>query len=359
MELYFKDDWTEARQILTGWWNHRVEGRWALGVRAPRNQPLLHDPAPPLSGDFKTRWLDYETMNLHKEAWFASHCFLGCVYPEDTAYLGPGSLNAFLGCPIDFQQETLWYGPVYDDPEKAGTLELDRRGFYWKWTVEALAYLSQRAAGRYVVTMPDLIEGLDVLSELFGTQEFLMHLIDCPDAIHGLLDQLDGLYFEAYDELADMIKSPEGHVPFMAFNAWAPGRAAKVQCDFSAMISADMYNEFALPHLRRQCQRLDYAVYHLDGPGAIHHLDAVLTIPEINAIQWEPGAGNPHTGDRVWWDRIWKKVYAAGKSAFLHGVPAHEIEPFVKEFGQAGTLVITDVASEDQARKLMDDSLDW
>lgn len=359
MELYFKDDWIEAQQILTGWWNHQVEGRWALGIRAPRNRPLKSETPPTLPDDFKKRWLDYKTINRHKEAWFASHCFLGSVFPEDTAYLGPGSLNAFLGCPIDFHKETVWYNPVYGDPEKVDQLEFDKSGVYWKWTNEALAYVARRAAGKYIATMPDLIEGVDILSELFGTQEFLMHLIDCPDAVHALLDQLDGLYFEAYDELAELIKSPEGHVPFMAFNTWAPGRAAKVQCDFSAMISPDMYAEFVLPHLQRQCRRLDYTVYHLDGPDAIRHLDAVLTIPEINAVQWEPGAGNPHTGDKVWWDPIWRKVYAAGKSAFLHGVPPDEIEPFIKEFGQAGTLVITDVETENQAHKLMDDSLDW
>lgn len=170
---------------------------------------------------------------------------------------------------------------------------------------------------------------------------------------------LDTLYFEAYDELAPIIQNPAGHVPFMAFNAWEPGRCAKVQCDFSAMISPAMYAEFVLPHLRSQCRRLDYTVYHLDGPDALRHLDAVLSIPELDALQWEPGAGNPHTGDKVWWDTVWKKVYAAGKSAFLHGVPAGEIEPFVKEFGQDGTLVIAHVHSEDEARRLMDGSLDW
>ncbi len=359
MGLYFKDDWDEAQQMLAGWWSHKVEGRWALGVRAPRRQPLYVESLPPVSSNVRERWLDYKTLNRHKEAQFASHCFLGCVYPEETAYLGPGSLNAFLGCSIDFQQETLWYQPVYDDPEKVETLSFDKDGFYWKWTQEALAYILNRAQGRYVTVMPDLVEGLDVLSELFGTQDLLIHLIDCPDAIHRLLDDLDDLYFEAYDALAEQIKGPGDSVPFMWLNAWGPGRAAKVQCDFSAMISPDMYNEFALPHLQRQCQRLDYTVYHLDGPDAIRHLDAVLSIPELNAVQWEPGPGNPHTGDKAWWDVVWKKVYAAGKSAVMREFPVDEIEPFIKEFGQAGTLILTDVATEDQAHNLMEESLSW
>ncbi|NOU36039.1 MAG: hypothetical protein HOO88_04655 [Kiritimatiellaceae bacterium] len=357
--MYFKEDWKECQQILRGWWNHKVDGRWALGVGAPRNQPLPHDAPPPFSDNFKDRWLDYKTAALQKESQFATNCYLGAVFPENTAYLGPGSLNAFLGSSIDFQKETVWYRPAYSDPEKTANLFLNKDGFYWKWTVEALLHLKQRSEGRYLLTMPDLVEGMDVLSELFGTQDFLMHLIDCPEAIHRLMDELDDLYFEAYDELAKIIQSPEGYTPFMAFNAWGPGRTAKVQCDFSTMISRDMFDEFVLPHLRRQCQRLDFVIYHLDGPGAIHHLDSILTIPEIQAIQWEPGAGNPHVGDKFWWDKVWKKVYSAGKSSWLYGVPANDIEPFVKEFGQAGTLIITNVPDEDKARRLMDESLNW
>jgi hypothetical protein len=125
------------------------------------------------------------------------------------------------------------------------------------------------------------------------------------------------------------------------------------------MISPDMYAEFVLPRIRRQCQKLDYTVYHLDGPDALRHIDAVLSIPELNALQWESGAGNPHPADPVWWDRVWKKVYAAGKSAYLHGIPSDKIEPFVKEFGQDGTLVLTKTETEDQARRLMDESLNW
>ncbi|WP_052881012.1 hypothetical protein [Kiritimatiella glycovorans] len=357
--LYFKEDWAAAKESLTGWWNHEIRGRWALGVRAPRANPLPFEEPPPFPADPREKWLDYRTNHTHKEAFFSAYAHYGIIYPENTAYLGPGSLNIFLGTPVDFQDTTTWYREIYEDPAEVEQLQFDRNGAYWKWTAEALEFLRERAAGRYVVTMPDLIEGLDTLAELFGTQELLMHLLDCPDDIHRLLDQLDDLYFEAYDPLAELIRREDGSVPYMAFNAWGPGRTAKVQCDFSAMISPDMYDEFVLPHIRRQCQRLDYAVYHLDGPDAIRHLDSVLTIPELNALQWEPGAGQPRTSDPVWWDRIWKKVYASGKSAFLHGAPIEQVEPFVKEFGTEGTLILTATEDEDTAKRLMDDSLNW
>jgi hypothetical protein len=40
--------------------------------------------------------------------------------------------------------------------------------------------------------------------------------------------------------------------------------------------------------------------YHLDGIGQLHHLDLVLSIAELDGVQWVPGDGKPtaHTGRR-------------------------------------------------------------
>ena len=359
MSLYFKEDWDAAQQMLDGWWKGNVQGRWALGVWAQRDTVLPVSAAPPPLGDHRTRWLDYKGNLARREKWFSETWFGGCVYPDDTACLGPGSLNVFLGTPTDFMAETVWYHPKYSDPEKVTDLRLDKTEFYWKWTVEALQYLKRHATGRFVVSFPDLIEGLDTLAELFGTQDMLTHLIDCPDDIHRLLSQLDDIYFEAYDPLFDLVKLADGSSSYMAFNAWGSGRTSKLQCDFSAMISPDMFAEFVTPHLRKQAARLDHAVYHLDGPDAVRHLPEILSVQEIKAVQWSSGAGQPHPADRTWWKTVWEPVYAAGKSAMLHHVPSKEIEPFVKEFGQAGTMITTTVNTESTGRKLLDESLNW
>ena len=53
-----------------------------------------------------------------------------------------------------------------------------------------------------------------------------------------------------------------------------------------------MFNEFFLPGIRRECAFYERSIYHLDGPGALRHLDALLDIPELDAVQWVCGAGN-------------------------------------------------------------------
>jgi 5-methyltetrahydrofolate--homocysteine methyltransferase len=359
MSLYFKEDWDSAKTMLDGWWKQTVQGRWALGVWAPRDSALPVPEAPPAPNDHRTRWLDIEGNFARREKWFSETWFGGCVYPEDTACLGPGSLNVFLGTPTDFMLETVWYHPKHSDPEKVAALKLDKTEFFWKWTVEALQYQKKHGQGRFITSFPDLIEGLDTLAELFGTQNMLTHLFDYPEDIHRLLKQLDKIYFEAYDPLFDLLKLDDGSSSYMCFNAWGPGRISKLQCDFSAMISPDMFAEFVTPHLRKQAKRLDLAVYHLDGPDAIRHLPEVLSIKDIQAVQWSSGAGQPHPADKKWWKTVWEHVYASGKSAMLHHVPFDEIEPFIKEFGQAGTMITTSCQTESAAKRLLDESLNW
>ena len=57
-------------------------------------------------------------------------------------------------------------------------------------------------------------------------------------------------------------------------------------------------------------ERLTNVIYHLDGIGELCHLDSVLSLPELNAVQWVYGEGKP--GPMHWLD-VYKKIRAAGK----------------------------------------------
>ena len=83
-----------------------------------------------------------------------------------------------------------------------------------------------------------------------------------------------------------------------------------LQCDFCYMIGPEMFAKFVLPELRASCKKLTNSFYHLDGPGALPHLDALLDIPELKGIQWVPGDGQP---DITRWPEVYRKIRAAGK----------------------------------------------
>jgi hypothetical protein len=94
------------------------------------------------------------------------------------------------------------------------------------------------------------------------------------------------------------------------------GRAYPVSCDFICMISPKMFQDAILPSLYAEIQWLDHSIYHLDGPGALRHLDALLDLPELDGIQWVFGAGNEPA--RKWID-VYKRIQAAGKCIQLLG----------------------------------------
>ena len=61
---------------------------------------------------------------------------------------------------------------------------------------------------------------------------------------------------------------------------------------------------------------MDYAIYHLDGPGQLAHLDDLVAEPSITGIQWVPGAGaEPSDNDK--WMPVYKKIQAAGKNIIV------------------------------------------
>jgi 5-methyltetrahydrofolate--homocysteine methyltransferase len=264
----------------------------------------------------------------------------------------------FLGSQPDFRQKTVWYAPIHSDITLAPEPVFDPTNAYWQLTCEMASRAKREFLGKSLIACCDLIENLDVLAALRGTTELLMDLIDHPQDVHRLQKAILTAYFACYDQLSGIIRDDDNGTCFMAFNIWGPGRVAKVQCDISAMLSPDMYAVFILPYLREQCQRIDYTLYHLDGPQAICHLDHLLSINELDAIQWTPGAGNNGSGDPMWYP-LYERILRAGKSLHLGIGNPHLIEALFHEFGPDGILVQTRANSKDEAEALIEKSRSW
>jgi hypothetical protein len=112
---------------------------------------------------------------------------------------------------------------------------------------------------------------------------------------------------------------------------------------------------FFLESIIAEARWLDRAIFHLDGPDAIRHLDLLLPIPEIQAIQWVPGAGAlPMTR----WVPFLRRIQAAGKSLHLSVWP-HEIRTLLEELKPEGLMLNTRVNSEAEARDLLDKIVQW
>lgn len=201
---------------------------------------------------------------------------------------------------MSFQKQTVWYDAVISDPDGCPPLTFDPANHWYVLMDETLRRLATLADGNYMVGLPGISPNLDVLAELRGTSEIMMDFFDRPDWIKQKLEEIDAVYFEVYDRMYDIVKQPDGSSAFYPFMLWGPGKVTQLQGDASAMISEDMFREFMMPGLQRVAEWTDYSLFHVDGPGMIKHVDALLEIETLDAIQFTPGPGVPRGGDPHW-----------------------------------------------------------
>ncbi len=353
-----KPDWDQTKKRFTAWWHGGAEDRVLLQVYTPKTDVRNAPPRPPEARTLEEWWLDVDRRIDRFEYQMAHTHYAGDAFPYLDTHIGPGTMSLYLGAKAVLMPETVWYDPCITDIAKAEVPSYDANNRYWLLSQEFARKGVERLKGRALVSFPDLIEGLDTISSLVGNDELLFYLIDAPEHIHRFQEKLTDTYFEYYDRLYEIIKDEDGGTCFSAFQTWGPGRVAKVQCDFSAMISAKMYEEFVVPYLARQCARLDYSVFHLDGHCCLQHLDLLLSIKDLNAIQWTPGAGKPVPCDPCY-TPLYKKIRAAGKSCMIRGGTPDQARMLVEELGPEGLDIVVGVGSQEEADEVVRASFSW
>lgn len=316
--LYYREDADEVRCRLRDWWHGKDIGRPVLLISAPREVPAEDIPAfPKPEGwltDYSTKDFAYR-VNLAARACLNRH-FLGEALPFVAPDLAPNCLALYLGCEGVEGVDTVWCKPCIDHPENA-RFAYNPTNFYWQFTLRLAHEMLRLGQGKFLVGFPDLIEGLDTLAAMRGNEKLLLDIYERPNWVHQSLCSITDQYFHYYDILYDIIRDEMGGSIYWI---WAPGRVAKLQCDFSAMISPEMFVEFMVPVLQEMTERISYSFYHWDGPAALRHHDALLMLPRLGMIQWTPGTGNEPPEHPCWW-QYYHKTIEAGKKVLI-GVPS-------------------------------------
>jgi len=352
----WKSNWEETRQHFTDWWNRKglVVGMWG----APPNEGTPHEdvPVPEEAPSIQEQYLNAELRARQNHHGLAHQAFPADVLPISATDIGPGSLALFLGSEPGFSPETVWFEPCMQDcetPENLPPLQFDEENRWWQVTRETLEACAKLGKEKYMVGFPDLIENVDILASLRDAQTLLMDMIERPEWVEQKVAEINQVWFEVYQRIYDIIKLPDGSSAFRSFYLWGPGKIAKVQCDACAMFSPEMFRRFVVPGLTEQCQWLDCSMYHLDGTQAICHLDALLEIEALDAIEWTPQAGIEGGGDPRWFE-MYRKILDAGKSVQVVGVGKEEVLPLLDAIGGKGVYVMTDFSSPNEAETLME-----
>ena len=344
----WKPNLEETKKRYINWWNHKgiILNMWEHFQEGVT--PHADIPMPPAPRDLNQKWFDPQWRADYLDWYVAHSSLMADMLPVANTQLGPGSLAAILGGVFEGGEDTIW---IHPDPHYKDDIVFDPNHPNYLLHKELLKACKQKAQGHYYVGMPDLMEGLDVLAAIKGTDKVLLDTVMQPEVLEHQMQQINDIYFQVFDELYDIIREGD-EMAFCYFSSWAPGKMSKLQSDISTMISVDDYRRFVQPFIREQCQKIDYTLYHLDGVGAMHHLDALLEIEELNAIQWTPGVGEPQGGSPKWYD-LYKKILAHGKSIMACWVILDELRPLLDNIGGDGVHLEMDFHNEREVEQAM------
>ena len=344
----WKSNLEETKQRYINWWNHKgiILNMWEHFQEGVQPHAEITPPAP--AKDLSQKWFDPQWRAEYLD-WYVAHSSLKAdILPVANTQLGPGSLAAILGGVFEGGEDAIW---IHPNPDFTDEIVFNPEHPNWILHKELLKACKAKANGHYFVGMPDLMEGLDVLATLKGTDRVLLDTVMQPEILEQQMQQINDIYFKVFDELYDIIREGD-EMAFCYFSSWAPGKMSKLQSDISTMISQDDYRRFVQPFIREQCQKIDYTLYHLDGVGAMHHLPALLEIEELNAIQWTPGVGEPQGGSPKWYD-LYKKILAGGKSVMACWVTLDELKPLLDHIGADGVHLEMDFHNEKEVEQAM------
>jgi len=342
MELAYKHNWPETRERMMAYWAGEIIDRPCIAVTAPGKpaRPL----APPPNDEVK--WADPEYVAQSYDIGHEATYFGGEAIPGTSLMVG----YCFgYGAPLHYMEQTVWQDPIIDDWATRPSLDLDEDMAQWRLVQAVVRRCSELAAGRWMVGYPNIHQPNDHLPLLRGTQRYLVDLIEHPGEIKRAQRKLLDNLVVIYERLADMHPQQEGSSGWLGI--WCPGRRSlTMQSDVSCMLSPAMFEEFIAPELEELSAWLDGSTYHLDGPGALQHLDRLLALKRLHAIQWTPGTGTP--GGLYWLD-LFKRIQAGGKGVIII-LPYEEVETAVRELKPEGLFILTGAPSVDAAEALLE-----
>jgi len=352
----FKDDINAAKERLKAWWDHELLDRPCIyyyyplpGVRFKHVSEVVDYFMSFYLAEF---WDDIGPCLDHFEESAKKIYFGGDSIPRFFPNYGAGAMAAILGIEPKFMvgtgtygalSKTVWFHRDTSVNEIIPLLEsaqIDKNNPWYARFVKIIEYAAKRAGKNYTVGMTDLGGILDILSSFLGSEKIILTMKRQPEIIDTCRAIILDKWMKVYKDLQNILDH-YGDGCDSWLNVWCPRHYYPIQSDFIAMLNPKWFKRFVLPDLILQSEQLDYAIFHLDGPNALVHLDDLLKIPSIHGIQWVPGAGRDAKYSETWMP-IYKKIQAAGKNLVINNFEDYKyLNHFYKELEPKGLYIST------------------
>lgn len=315
---------------------------WWLGEktdRPPVSLSIEAAPSPRLPesrhSGLRERWLDVEFQVESALVTLESKQHFGDTVPSWTPNVGPDLVSTLFGAELEFGEVTSWCQTTIHQPKDwARFVETspDFNNLYWRTIETMIDCAAERFSDRYYIAMPDLHGSFDILSGLRGAEDLCLDLIDDPEPVRKASLHASSVYVSAYNRL-DPLLTALGQPRTTWCTYLHNGPAYIPSCDFWCLVSGQIARDFVVPTLELEMAPFERSIFHLDGPQALHHLDLVLQLPGLNAVQWVYGAGQGTASD---WLHVYRQCREAGKSIQILAENAEDALSVLRELGPDG-----------------------
>jgi hypothetical protein len=309
--LAYAPDFPAIARRFEAWWHQDLLDRPILMGSAnadpsrtvSRRLDLLDEP---------DAWIEAKLLDLQR-----THR-IGDTLPTVRADFGAVLLGGLLGGDRVAKADTAWTEHFLHDWAMAPDWsQIDGANRWWQRMRNLLTRAAQDAPGQFLVCTPDLGGSADVLITARGSTALAIDVLERPASVRAAVDEMHWSWRQAFVELYRCtVEHGAGVIHF--FGLWSNRPYTLQACDFNALISPHHFQELFLPEIARQSATVGRAFFHLDGPDAARHIDALLSVPHLQAIQFTPGAGTPSA---LKWVPLFRKIQAAGKSVLVHALP--------------------------------------
>jgi hypothetical protein len=331
-----KPDYEKTLARIEAFWNFELIDRpvvqfWLakpVGQRVPLPKSGHATPA--------DRWLDAQYQAEYALADLSNRLYPGDSLPIVYPNLGPEILSALYGCPLHFGDfGTSWTDPILEDWSEADNLQLDWNHPYLAKLHEITDAMLEAGKGKFITGMTDWHPGADAIAAFRDPANLAVDMKTNLADVKKLLRRISDDYFKIYDIFYRKLRAA-GQPITTWLSLIHEGKMYVPSNDFSIMISKKMFDETFLPGIIEECEFLDRSIYHLDGPGALRHLDSILAIKKLNALQYVVGVGNE---DYTRWIEVYQKAQAAGKGVQVV-IEANELDEVMDTLSPRGLYLV-------------------
>lgn len=309
-ELAFKPDFPLTAERFGAWWNHEVIDRPPVSVRVQPRRVPRHIPPPATVRECWTR-IDYviDSAIARMEA----TDFVGDSFPYFCPTLGAAVTATVFGADLLFEAEGTSTQPIIHDTGDWSRVIRSQPRFqnrYWRALEELTVAAVDAAEDRFVVGVGDLLGPFDLLAAIRDPQMLRVDIMQSPEIIRKAARQATrafvGCYERLYTEIAITGNGTTSWIP-----AYHGGPMFALRCDFWSDAASAVVQDLMLSKIAYSTAPLERCIFQVQGVGALRHLDMLLELPQIHAIQWQYGPGN---GPAMRWVDIYRRCLAAGKA---------------------------------------------